>query len=405
MSEARDFRPLGLVLAVSATISMVVGCTSTSTSTSGELEQSHASTARSNQFEVMNQADGPGVESGSPTTDLPTQEQILANLEDGRRFMESLQGSDDRQEPSGDGVELRDSTEASTVELVPGVEVRTDAEDALLVVESGSGAVPTVPAMASGSPGGLDADPTSSVIRSLMDAASQSDAPLKQHLAMAVIFAWVAPEKPFEPQGLSELTDEERQLVTIVYERFKALGSELEEGGDGPVLAEAFSEIVSLIDAESPFRITRMKLCSAVRDYGDIDVFDPPMFSPLERSKFIWYVELDGVEPRFEEASGNYAHDFTVRTEMLSRETGVPVVPPVESTVRHGASTRIRDLFLRNVFEVPESLQYGWYTIKVTVSEQASGIQSQMGIDLLWVPSLAAGVEHFERRMTTAVAE
>ena len=90
---------------------------------------------------------------------------------------------------------------------------------------------------------------------------------------------------------------------------------------------------------------------------------------------------------------------------MLSRETGVPVVPPVESDVRHDSSTRIRDLFLRNVFEVPQSLQYGWYTIKVTVSEQASGIQSQMGIDLLWVPSLAAGVEHFERRMTTAVAE
>ena len=272
-------------------------------------------------------------------------------------------------------------------------------------MDADSEAVFTGTSTPSGSPGLQDADPTSSVIRSLMETASRSDAPLKQHLAMAVIFAWVAPDKPFEPQGLSELTDAERQLVAIVYERFKSLGSDLEEGGDGSVLAEAFSEIVSLIDAESPFRITRMKLCSAVRDYGDIDVFDPPMFSPLERSKFIWYVELDGVEPRFDEASGSYAHDFTVRTEMLSRETGVPVVPPVESDVRHGSSTRIRDLFLRNVFEVPESLQYGWYTIKVTVSEQASGIQSQMGIDLLWVPSLAAGVEHFERRMTTAVAE
>ena len=222
---------------------------------------------------------------------------------------------------------------------------------------------------------------------------------------MAVLLAWVAPEKPFEPQGLSELTDEERQLVEIVYRRFKLLGSELEEGGDSAALASAFGEIVTQIDAESPFRIKRLKLCSAVRDFGDVDVFEPPMFSPGVRSKVIWYAELDGADPRFDEGTDRFGHEFRVSTEMFSTETGVPVVPPVENTVNHSASSRIRDLFLRNVFEIPQTLQYGWYTVKITVSERHSGSQSQMGLDLLWVPSLAAGTEHFERKITTAVIE
>ena len=405
MSAARDFRPLGPLTAVFATISVLVGCSSTSTTPSKVAEHSAPRAAHSNQFEVIDQAPGSPVDEQASGTDLPTQEQILANLEDGRRFMESLQQSAADEQAVLSAADSTDVPDESPLRLEVDPKASSGPNDAPLLVASGSEVVASDPTASQNEPPSIDSDPASTMIRSLMDAASQSDTPLKQHLALAVVLAWVAPDKPFEPQGLSELTDEERQLVAIVYERFKVLGSELEDGGDGSSLAEAFAEIITLIDAESPFQITRMKLCSAVRDYGDIDVFDPPMFSPLERSKFIWYVELDGVEPRFDDASGNYDHDFTVRTEMLSLETGVPVVPPVESTVRHAASSRIRDLFLRNVFEIPESLQYGWYTIKVTVSEQPSGTQSQMGIDLLWVPSLAAGTEHFERRMTTAVAE
>ena len=404
MSSARDFRPLGLSIVVSATISSMVGCSRTSTPAPQALDSSLAQSAHSNQFEVIDQGSEPGVQADSSESDLASQQQILANLEDGRRFMESLQQSaaDQQTLPEESGALGLADESASTPEIDSGI-VPAPVEVSSITVGSDTEAPELV---ASTTPSTVvESDPTSPLIRSLMTAASESDTPLKQHLALAVIFAWVAPEKPFEPQGLFELTDEERQLVEIVYQRFKLLGSELEDGGDGAALATAFTEIISLIDAESPFQITRMKLCSAVRDYGDIDVFDPPMFSPLERSKFIWYVELDGADPRFDDSTGSYDHDFTVRTEMLSRDTGVPVVPPVESTVRHASTSRIRDLFLRNVFEVPESLQYGWYTIKITVSEQQSGTQSQTGIDLLWVPSLAAGTEHFERRMTTAVAE
>ena len=398
MSAARDFRPLGLSIAVSATISLMVGCSRTSTPAPEALDPNSAQATYPNQFAVIDQGSQPVVQAGSSESDLASQEQILANLEDGRRFMESLQQASSDQKPlpqESDALILFDESAASSP--------KTDPVVSPVQALASAPAAPSAPDTESTSV--LDSDPTSPLIRSLMQAASESDTPLKQHLALAVIFAWVAPEKPFEPQGLSELTDEERQLVEIVYQRFKLLGSELEDGADGSALASAFAEIITSIDAESPFQITRIKLCSAVRDYGDIDEFDPPMFSPPERSKFIWYVELDGADPRFDDSTGNYDHDFMVRTEMLSRETGVPVVPPVESTVRHASTSRIRDLFLRNVFEVPESLQYGWDTIKITVSEQQSGMQSQMGIDLLWVPSLAAGTEHFERRMTTAVAE
>ncbi len=270
------------------------------------------------------------------------------------------------------------------------------------VARSGSSSAPVERLVQAPGPGTTEADPLTPMIRFLMDQASVSDAPLKQHLALAVLFAWVAPDRTFAPEGLTELTEDERRLVEVVYRRLKDVGLELEDGGDAAALSEALSRVIEEIDAADPFRISRIQLCSSVRDFGDVDAFDPPMFSPSERPRFIWYVELDGVQADEDPATGEFGHEFLVRTEMFSRDTGVPVVPPAENTVRHTSSSRIRDLFLRNVFEIPPTLQYGWYTVKVTVHEPRLGMQSQMGVDLLWVPSLAAGTEHFDRNLTSA---
>ena len=84
---------------------------------------------------------------------------------------------------------------------------------------------------------------------------------------------------------------------------------------------------------------------------------------------------------------------------------GVPVVPPAEHTVDFTSSSRRRDVFVRNVFEIPPTLKYGWYTVKVTVNEPRLGTQSQMGMDLLWTHSLAAGTKHFDRNLTSAVLD
>ena len=407
MSVPQEQRPSGLLMAVFAVILTASGCSQSGTTGGSASLQSASSgttgTDSAGQFTVINTEPGLTEVAASPTDPQGlSPEEILSNLDDARRFVESLEeestttGFTSLPEPNG-GLVSSEATELLAVEL--------EDDGQVLVVESAVDSTPSGSSARTPSTEEAQQDPLPALIKSLMKTASESDAPLKQHLALAVVFAWVAPEKPFEPQGLSELTDEERQLVDIVYRRFKQLGTELEEGGNSAALASAFGEVISRIDAESPFRINRMRLCSAVRDFGDVDVFDPPMFSPSERSKFIWYVELDGADPLFEESTESYGHEFMVRTEMFSTETGVPVVPPVENTVRHASSSRIRDLFLRNVFEIPESLQYGWYTVKITVSEQHSGSQAQMGLDLLWVPSLAAGTEHFERKVTTAVIE
>ena len=411
MSGILKHGPQGLLAAISAGSLWLAWCSQPHPGPGAKPPASPLSSSEAarqgEQFTVINPTQTP-VSSAQGDPESVTPEQILENLQDGRRFMESLQTEADQSASSTLALEVPEpspptstSTELALVEVIP--------SDQVLAVE------PVTPprletsrtpvTAGDGSISDTQLDPIPPLIRSLMKRASQSDTPLKQHLSMAVLLAWVAPEKPFEPQGLSELTDEERQLVEIVYRRFKLLGSELEEGGDSAALASAFGEIITQIDAESPFRIKRLKLCSAVRDFGDVDVFEPPMFSPSERSKFIWYAELDGADPRFDEGTDSFGHEFMVRTEMFSTETGVPVVPPVENTVNHSASSRIRDLFLRNVFEIPPTLQYGWYTVKITVNELHSGSQSQMGLDLLWVPSLAAGTEHFERKVTTAVIE
>ena len=98
--------------------------------------------------------------------------------------------------------------------------------------------------------------------------------------------------------------------------------------------------------------------------------------------------------------TGEWAHEFDVKVEILTKDTGIPVISPIEDRVRYASSSRLRDLFLRNILEIPEDLQFDWYTTKVTITEVSSGIRSQKSLDLLWVPNLAAGEAHFLRQAT-----
>ena len=240
-------------------------------------------------------------------------------------------------------------------------------------------------------------EPSTEMVRALLASAARSDAPLKQHLALAMLMAWVTPEKPFEPSGLTELTEQERIVVSIVYDHFKSLGTELDDGGGEADLLDALTGIIDAVEGESPFQISRMELCSWVRDFGDVDVIEPLTFSPKERPRFIWYVELDGVSPTQNGTTGEWAHEFDVKVEVLTKDTGIPVISPIVDRVRYSSSSRLRDLFLRNMLEIPQDLQFDWYTTKVTITEVASGIRSQKSLDLLWVPNLAAGEAHFLR--------
>lgn len=241
-------------------------------------------------------------------------------------------------------------------------------------------------------------------IRSLMESAAGSDAPLRHHLTVAIVLGMSAPEQSFQPEGLSELTGEEQELVRIVYEQFRVLGQDLELGGDSQTVVEVLSGLIELVQAEEPFRIARMDLCSWVRDFGDVDVIDPPTFAPTERPRFIWYVELAGVKPTQDVATEAWLYEFDLRLEMLTRDTGIPVIAPIEGTVRHSATSRVRDLFLRDLFEIPSDLQFDWYTTKLTITDRQTGAQAQKSYELLWVPNLAAGASHLARAAAAAPA-
>ena len=136
-----------------------------------------------------------------------------------------------------------------------------------------------------------------------------------------------------------------------------------------------------------------------------VDVVEPPIFAPRERGGFIWYLELDGVEPVHNASEGTWYYEFDLRLEMLTRDTGIPVIAPIEGTVRHTASSEVRDFYLRDLFEMPGDLQFDWYTTKLTVIERSSGAQAQRSADLLWVPNLAAGDAHLQEQTAAAPLE
>ena len=242
-----------------------------------------------------------------------------------------------------------------------------------------------------------DLDPLKVYVRTLIDSASTSDAPLRQHLTLAMLLGMTDPEQVFKAEGLAELTDSEQDLVRITHERFQSLGRELDDGGDATSVVLALQELIEQVEAEQPFRVSRLDLCTKVQDYGVVDAVDPPIFDPSERPGFIWYLELDGFEPAREAESGAWLYEFDLRLEMLTRDTGIPVIAPIEGTVRHRATSEVRDFYLRDLFRIPSDLQFDWYTAKITVIERKTGAQAQKSSDLLWVPNLAAGEAHLQR--------
>ena len=252
---------------------------------------------------------------------------------------------------------------------------------------------------------GMPADPITPWIKSLLASASESDAPLKQHLTLAIVLGMTRPDQPFEPEGLAELTDQEQDLVGIVHEQFQALGLELEAGGDTTDVLTSLGALIGQVKAEQPFKISRLSLCTGVKDFGVVDVVEPPIFAPRERGGFIWYLELDGVQPRHDEQAGTWYYEFDLRLEMLTRDSGIPVIAPIEGTVRHTASSEVRDFYLRDLFDIPADLQFDWYTTKLTVIERSSGSQAQRSADLLWVPNLAAGDAHLKQHTAAASVE
>ena len=245
---------------------------------------------------------------------------------------------------------------------------------------------------------GLDLAPLEASIRTLMDSAASSDTPLREHLTLAILLAMTNPQQAFSPEGLTELTDPEQDLVRIVHERFLALGRELGAGGDTASVITLLTELVGQLEAEQPFRISRLDLCTKVQDYGVVDRVEPPIFDPNERPGFIWYLELEGFEPAVDAAGDEWLYEFDLRLEMLTRDTGIPVITPVEGTVLHRATSEVRDFYLRDLFRMPPDLQFDWYTAKITVVERRTGAQAQKSADLLWVPNLAAGEAHLTRQ-------
>jgi len=242
-------------------------------------------------------------------------------------------------------------------------------------------------------------------VRSLLRSASLSDTPLRHHLTLAIVLAMTGPDQAFEPEGLAELTDEEQELVRIVHDQFKSLGSELDDGADSDAVLRHLQALTDLIRTEDTFRINRLALCTRVRDFGVIDVVEPPVFDPNERSSFIWYLELDGFKPDHDPQKGTWAYEFDLKLEMLTRDTGVPVIAPLQSTVRHDAGSEVRDFYLRDLFNIPRTLQFDWYTTKLTVIDRKSGAQAQQSADFLWVPNLEAGVAHMQRQAVVPTSE
>ena len=284
------------------------------------------------------------------------------------------------------------ATSAAPVIVVEETPVATIDEPEVLAVDPGSSDEPE--------PVALDA--LSSLAKTLLTQASSSDAPLREHLTIAILMALHVPEKPFEPAGLNELTDDEQEMLRVVHEHFVALAAQLEDGAAEDALLQCFSELARGVRSESAFGIARMELCSWVRDFGDIDPIDPPHFAPTERGSLIWYVELDGVEALATSSEKSWQYAFDTRVELLVRDTGIPVIAPIEGIVKHDTSAQARDLFMRDLMAVPKSLPFDWYTLKVTVVNQATGAMAQSRRDLLWVPNLLAGKTLVDRKTASA---
>lgn len=174
-------------------------------------------------------------------------------------------------------------------------------------------------------------------------------------------------ERAREPLAL--VTAEQQELAT----RFIDAWIAVREGHMGDLAGAANAASRELAELQETLRrlgdlsVPAVRLCSAVRGFGQYDELDPPRFAAGATAEFVLYCEVRDFVSELRE--GWYHTRFDLTTTILNRG-GESVLELRDSDVVDRCRNRRQDCFIPRLVRLPATLSPGEYVAKATVVDK-----------------------------------
>ena len=110
-----------------------------------------------------------------------------------------------------------------------------------------------------------------------------------------------------------------------------------------------------------------LKICSAVRSYGQYDALDPPRLLAGTAAEFVLYCEVSDFVSELRD--GLYTTTFDMTTAILNR-SGDAVLEIKDADIVDRCRNRRHDCFIPRLVRLPATLSPGQYVAKVTVVDK-----------------------------------
>ena len=228
---------------------------------------------------------------------------------------------------------------------------------------------------------------------SLYRDAERSDAPMRELMLIAAT-ALVSPDRSLNAQGISSLTQEDRDTLNAMQDFFAALGSRLGSAeSNEAVVRELTAQLQQALDRRPPFGITTATLCTGVRGFGNYDEFPKLSFLAHREQQTIVYVELENFASELN-ANSEWVTELAQELVIYSSHDGIAVWSETWQSVVDVTRNKRQDFFTVQLVTLPEALSVGRYHLKIRIRDEATGAMAERSIPFEMVadPRMAAPV-------------
>lgn len=244
-------------------------------------------------------------------------------------------------------------------------------------------AAPTTPATPTPN-GAVDPAVASLNLRALLEQSAAQDDPSFAAQLDARLMWLIAGDDAQARTPLESVSKEQQELAGRIIEAVRAVRSA--HMGDLPRgVSDASRELAALQDSLRSLHdlsIPTLRICSAVRGFGQFDPIEPATFAAGATNELVLYCEVrDFVSEKRDD--GQYYTTFAMRTAIINR-SGETVLELRDEKIEDRSRNRRTDCFVPRLVRLPATLGAGGYVAKVTLEDKLGGkvAESQAAFEL-----------------------
>ncbi len=171
-------------------------------------------------------------------------------------------------------------------------------------------------------------------------------------------------------EPLKLVTAEQQELASRFVEAWIAIreGHQGDLAGAASAASRQLAELQEALGRLSELSIATLKICSAVRGYGQYDVLEPARFVAGNEAEMVLYCELRDFASEHR-SDGLYYTTFDMTTTLLNR-AGDNVLELKDAGLIDRCQNRRHDCFIPRLVRLPATLSPGQYVAKVTIVDK-----------------------------------